>query len=100
MSDGASLRISAPAPAPCIQVSHQLIELVDDLVFAALDDPAEQLRDVHQRRTLVAELELDLADLARIFTTAVNVIALPTNQGRHKPRTHPTSQKQNHRFAV
>ena len=33
-------------------VNTQVLELVDDLVIAPLDDPAEQLRDVHQRRAL------------------------------------------------
>ena len=50
------------------------IEFVDDLVLALLDDPTEQLGDVHQRRSLVAELELDLAHLAGVFAAAVDIV--------------------------
>jgi hypothetical protein len=50
----ASLR-ALVEPSLDLLIAHR-VELVHDLVFALLDDPAEQLRDVHQRRTLVGSV--------------------------------------------
>ena len=60
-------------PRRNLLVGHR-VKLVDDLVFALLNDPAEQLGDIHQCRALVAELEFDLADLARLRATAFEVV--------------------------
>jgi len=51
-----------------------VFELVDDLILAPLGDPAEQFRDVHQRRALVGELKPHLLDIESIFAAAFEVV--------------------------
>src|SRR5271154_7207487 len=61
-----------PPVSNCLELlERQPVQIVDHLALLLLDDPAEQPRNVHDRRALVGQLEFDLAHLASLFAAAV-----------------------------
>jgi hypothetical protein len=65
------------------------------LFFTPLDEPAEELRDIHQRRALVAEL----ADLARLFTATVKIV-IDRDFGQRRHLLAGQLRKVEHRVAA